>query len=86
VSRAREIHDELNRTIAEAIARVEREAVALGKERFDLATFERLLGRGPQAAREAGHREMYYLSYPDLRTLAEYAQMLLDVEPYEDAP
>lgn len=70
---------------AAELAEAEAAAHAAGKERFDLATFERLLNRGPQKAREQGHREAYYISYADKQTLAEYVAQLHANEPYEDS-
>ena len=57
----------------------------MGKERFDLARLEAVLGRGAQAGREADHRLGYYLLHPEFRTLAEYAKFVIDCEPWEDA-
>lgn len=70
---------------AEALERAEREAIASGKEPFDLAKLEKLLNRGPQTAREKQHRENYYIMRTELRTLAEYAAHLREIEPWEDA-
>jgi len=69
----------------EALERAEREAIASGKEPFDLAKFERLLLRGPQAQREEGHRAGYYLFNRELQTLAEYVALLHRIEPWEDS-
>lgn len=84
-SKAREIHDRLKAQAAEELAAAERDALASGKEPFDLARFEQLLQRGPQAKREQGHREAYYISYRELKTLAEYVARLHANEPYEDS-
>lgn len=84
-SKAREIHERLKAQAAAELAAAERDALAAGKERFDLATLEQLLKRGPQAAREQGHREAYYVSYRDVKTLAEYVARLHANEPYEDS-
>jgi hypothetical protein len=80
-----EYFDDADRQRAEQLATAEREARASGKELFDLARFEQLLDRGPQAGREADHRVNYYLLHPELRTLAEYAARLIENEPWEDA-
>ena len=69
----------------EALERAEREAIASGKEPFDLAKFEQLLQRGPQAKREEGHRAGYYIFNPELKTLAEYVAHLHRIEPWEDS-
>lgn len=80
-----EYFEEGTRRRAEALAEAERRAAETGKERFDLARLEQLLNRGPQAARGEGHRVAYYLFREEVRTLAEYAQQLIDNEPWEDA-
>lgn len=84
-SKAREIHDRLKAQAAEELAAAERDAHASGKEPFDLARFEQLLNRGPQAKREQGHREAYYISHREIKTLAEYVARLHANEPYEDS-
>jgi hypothetical protein len=84
-SKAREIHDRLKAQAAAELAAAERAAIASGKEPFDLAKLETLLKRGPQAAREQGHREAYYISYRDVKSLDEYVARLRAIEPYEDS-
>ncbi len=84
-SDAREIHERLKAEAAASLAKAEAEALAAGKERWDLATFERLLNRGPQAERDEGHREAYYISYRNLKSLREYVAQLHANEPYEDS-
>jgi len=69
----------------EALERAEREAMASGKEPFDLAKFEQLLMRGPQAQREERHRVSYYIFHSELKTLAEYVALLHEIEPWEDS-
>jgi hypothetical protein len=54
------------------IAAAEEAARAEGKELFDLAAFERVFNRGPQAANESAHRRGYYTS--PAKTLAAYAE------------
>jgi hypothetical protein len=85
VSRAREIFDRLDRQAAAELAASEADALAKGKEKFDLAKLEQLLLRGPLAARESGHRAAYYISYRDVNSLAEYVARLREIEPYEDS-
>lgn len=85
VSRAREIHDEIARKNAAALAAAEREAIAEGKEPFDLARFEVLYGHGSMAQREERLRFMYYVNYRELKTLAELAARLHENEPWEDS-
>lgn len=77
---------EYERKRAEQLSEAERAARDNGKELFDLARFEKLLNRGSQAAREKDHRVNYYLLESELKTLAEYAQRLIDNEPWEDTP
>lgn len=84
-SKAREIHDRLKAQAVEELAAAERDAHASGKEPFDLVRFEQLLDRGPQGKREQGHREAYYISYRELKTLAEYVARLHSIESYEDS-
>lgn len=76
---------EYERKRAEQLAEAETKAKESGKELFDLARLEQLLNRGSQAAREKDHRVNYYLLKPETRTLAEYAQNLLESEPWDDA-
>lgn len=77
---------EYERKRAEQLADAERKAQESGKELFDLGRLEALLNRGSQAKREKDHRVAYYLLHPEMRTLAEYAQSLLDGEPWDDTP
>jgi len=73
---------EADKSRAEELEKAEREAIASGKEPFDLPKFEQLLNRGPQDKRVADHRYSYYISHAEFRTLAEYAAYLLDNEPW----
>src|SRR5215831_4948482 len=54
------------------LAAAEAEAAAAGKEPFDLARLEQLLGEDPgsMAGRERRLRMSYYIAHPELRTLA----------------
>lgn len=70
---------------AEELAKAEREALASGKEPFVLATFEQLLNRGSQAAREQQHRANYFIFNREMRTLAEYVAQLHTNEPWDDS-
>lgn len=67
---------------AEDLVVAERAAIAKGTEPWDLARFESLLNRGPQANRELDHMRQYYGVFT---TLADYARHLLEMEPWEDA-
>ena len=60
------------------VAEAEAKATAAGKERFDLARLEQLLGAAPgtDAEKARGWRRRYYLVHTKLRTLAEYAELL----------
>ena len=78
-------HEEAKLKAAERLAEAEQQARQTGKEPFDLRRLEALLNRGPQDRREADHRVRYYVLCPELRTLADYARMLLDEEPWADA-
>ena len=75
--------DEAERLAGESLATAMREAEASGKERFDLARFERLLNRGPQARREKEHLNNYYIMRPERRTLQAYVNDLLAGEPWD---
>ncbi len=63
---------------AEQLAAAEQKARESGKEIFDLQRLEQVLNRGSQKANADQHRAQYYLLYPELRTLAEYAKKLID--------
>jgi hypothetical protein len=86
MSYASELAEQRKRENAEALAKAMREADARGKEAFELARFEKLLNRGSQVRREQEHRDAYYICHPEMQTLAEYAQLLLEIEPWEDSP
>ncbi len=66
----------------EALADARREADATGKERFDLAKLEAMCdtsreGRvDPEPVRWARFEESYYVDYPEIRTLKEFAAKL----------
>jgi hypothetical protein len=65
---------------AETLARAKHAAV--GKEPFDLAKLETLCdtsseGRmAPVEARQAKFEDMYYVEYPDIKTLADFARKI----------
>jgi hypothetical protein len=61
----------------------EKEALESGKQRFDVAQFERMLKRGPQ--NEAERRMGYYVMHPEFQTMGEYATFLQGIEPWEDS-
>jgi hypothetical protein len=68
-----------------ALALAEAAAAETGKEPFDLSRLEQLLGeeRGSLAARERRLRSSYYVSHPELRTLAEFAAFRLEQEVWD---
>ncbi|MEO6457395.1 MAG: hypothetical protein ABIO92_03840 [Chloroflexia bacterium] len=70
---------------ARELEEAEREAAASGKEPFDLARLNELLGAPPDMniQREAGLRESYYISHPEIRTLTEYAELRRILEMWE---
>ena len=63
----------------EALADARREADAAGKERFDLAKLETMCdttreGRlDPDPLRWARFEDIYYVDYPEIRTLRDFA-------------
>jgi len=66
---------------AEALARGKADAAARGKEPFDLARLEKLcaidaLGTMGPDERRARLEEMYYVQYPDVLTLEEFARQV----------
>lgn len=64
---------------AERLARARADAEARGKEPFDLARLETMAdtsseGRmDPEESRRARFEEMYYVHYPDLLTIEDFA-------------
>ena len=80
---------EHSRRIREENARdleiAEREGTASGKEPFDLRRLNELMGRALDwgQTREQALREMYYISYPEIRTLAEFAELRRRAEMWE---
>jgi vacuolar-type H+-ATPase subunit H len=77
---------EAERKRAERLAEAEKQARETGKEPFDLARLEQLMNRGDLAGRASQLRAAYYLLHPELKTLAELAKIMIDGEPWEDAP
>ena len=63
------------------VAEAERLAVAAGRERFDLARLEELLGAAPgsYAEREDRLRRSYYFVHTGVRTLADFAELLQEL-------
>ena len=65
---------------AERLARAKADAAARGKEPFDLAMLETMAdtsseGRmDPEESRRARFEEKYYLQYPDILTIEDFAR------------
>ena len=62
---------------ARELDEAEREAAASGKEPFDMARLDELLGEegGTGEPEEVLLREKYYILYPEILTLAEFAAL-----------
>ncbi|MBA3394503.1 MAG: hypothetical protein H0T89_17795 [Deltaproteobacteria bacterium] len=77
--------NELFRRKAEQAAReladAERDAIAVGKEPFDVARLDTLLGEPPGTSADKAHdlRESYYVVHRQMRTLAEFAAHLKQI-------
>ncbi len=80
---------EHHRRVREANARdleeAEREGAASEKEPFDQRRLNGLLGRALDwgLSREQALRENYYISYPEISTLEEYAELRRELEMWE---
>ena len=81
----REHHRRIREENARDLERAEREGAASGKEPFDMRRLNELMGRDLDwgLSREQALREMYYISYPEIRTLAAFAEFRHEVEPWE---
>ncbi len=66
---------------ARELAEAERDAVTEGKEPFDVARLDALLGEAPGTNREKAEdlRESYYVVHRQLKTLAELAAHLRQI-------
>ncbi len=66
---------------ARELAEAEREALAAGKEPFDAARLDVLLGEAPgtSAGKAADLRESYYVVHRQMKTLAELAAHLKQI-------
>ncbi len=71
---------------AEALARIIATATAAGKEPFTLEAFEAEQIKQNKTIERvlspAAWAEKYYRSYPDLMTVAEFVQVMHEVDPY----
>lgn len=78
----RDLLDRAERDREDRFAKAKAEAQARGKEPFDLAKLESMActaydGRlGAVEERQERLEEMYYVHYPDLMTLAEFAPIV----------
>lgn len=76
------------RVRAEALARAKAEAATWGKEPFDLDKLETMCdttsaGRiDPIEERQARFEEMYYVRYPSILTLAEFAREVTELNKW----
>jgi hypothetical protein len=73
------------RILAEQIAAAKVDADARGKQPFDLAKLEAIVDLSrdnklpPVEERRAQHESAYYLQYPKIMTLAEYAERVVEL-------
>ena len=67
---------------ARDLVEAETSAFAVGKEKFDLARLELLLGDAPGARADNAEslRSKYYRLHTDVRTLTEYADLIRTLE------
>jgi hypothetical protein len=79
----RELFDRRRAEAAAELAEAERKGLEAGRQRFDLAEFERLYGHGPQNERE--RKTEYYVGHPEFQTVFEFVQFLHSIAPWEDS-
>lgn len=80
----RELFDRKQAQAAAELDAAERQQVADGKQKFDLAEFEKIFKQGPQD--EKLRRRQYYISHPEMQTMMELVLLLQKIEPWEDSP
>ena len=82
---AKEHHRRIREENARALERAEQEGAASGKELFDLRRLNEVMGRALDwgLSREQALKEMYYISYPEIRTLAEFGELRHRLEVWE---
>ena len=80
----RDLEEQVARQARE-VAEAERGALASGKERFDLGRLEQLMEQAPgsKAAVADTLRRQYYIVHTDVRTLAEYAALVRQLEVWD---
>jgi hypothetical protein len=80
-----ELFTGLERQNARDLARAERRAAASGKEPFSIGQLEELLSElpGSRAEDEASLRSKYYVRHSQVRTLAEFAKLIRELEAWE---
>jgi hypothetical protein len=77
----RELFERKRAQAAAELAEAEAKGLAAGKQRFDLAEFERLYGRGPQD--EPDRKTDYYIRHPEAQTVMELVLCLQRMAPWE---
>ena len=82
---AREHHRRIREENARDLEDAEQEGAASGKEPFDMKRLNEIMGRDPDwgLSREQALREKYYISHPEIRTLAEFAAFRREMEMWE---
>jgi hypothetical protein len=83
VVNVRELFERKRAQAAAELAEAEAKALEAGKQRFDLAEFERLYGRGPQDERD--RKTDYYIRHAEVQTVMELVVCLQSMEPWEDS-
>src|SRR5262245_9767996 len=82
---ADEVSERVQRIHAEQLAAAKARATERGKEPFDLAKLETMCdtsheGRlDPVEVRQADFEDKYYVHFPDVMTLAEFAQVVTEL-------
>jgi len=67
--------------VPDDIDAVEEAALDEGKQKFELAEFEKMLKRGPQDGPE--RKRSYYVDHPEFQTRGEFAKYRQNVEPWQ---
>ena len=82
---AREHHRRIREQNARDLEKAEQEGAASGKEPFDMRRLNEIMGRDVEwgLSREEALRQMYYISHPEMRTLAEFAEFRREMEMWE---
>ncbi len=83
MSNVRELFDRKRAENATDLAAAETEAHESGKQRFELAAFEKMFKRGPQ--KEVERKTSYYIHHPEFQTMGEFEKFLQSIEPWQDS-